>query len=106
MRHTPGVQLLQTVREPQRVLKIKIPVQFRVKPGGIFVCCVFESVDSRTGYTVGVSCDEQQTDNSAGNEIGGSQIFYSHSQHLFFLRKKHSAILRLFLLGVMFAVLR
>lgn len=45
-----------------------------MKLGGIFVCCVFESVDSRTGYTVGVSCDEQQTDNSAGNEIGGSQI--------------------------------
>nr|DAP02448.1 MAG TPA: hypothetical protein [Inoviridae sp.] len=77
-----------------------------MKLGGIFVCCVFESVDSRTGYTVGVSCDEQQTDNSAGNEIGGSQIIYSHSQHLFFLRKKHSAILRLFLLGIMFAVLR
>ena len=45
---------MQTVREPQRLLKIKIPVQFRVKLDGIFVCCVFESVDSRTGYTVGV----------------------------------------------------
>ena len=77
-----------------------------MKLGGILVCCVFESVDSRTGYAISVCGDEQQTDNSAGNEVGGSKIFYGHSLHLFFLWKKHSAILRLFLLGVMFAVLR
>lgn len=55
-----------------------------MKLGGIFVCCVFESVDSRTGYAIGVCCDEQQTDNSTGNEIRGSQIIYSHFLHLFF----------------------
>lgn len=54
-----------------------------MKLGGIFVCCVFESVDSRTGYAISVCGDEQQTDNSAGNEIGGSKIFYGHSLHLF-----------------------
>lgn len=99
MRHTPGVQLLQTVREPQRLLEIKIPVQFRVKLDGIFVCCVFESVDSRTGHTVSICGDEQQTDNSAGNEIGGSKIFYSHSQHLFSNGKNIALFCVCFLVG-------